>query len=233
MIKRIAIINKSTVLSNSDALKMTSACSIQISRDVSQPWGKIPLQVIFYTDERLVPSGSAKIYIFNNSDQVGALGYHSETTGGQVFGKIFVKTIIDYGCPILYDPRQKNQITVSSVLSHEVIEVFCNMFVDLWADGSPITEGSEYALEACDPVEANIYQILVPTIPSSMVSVSNFVYPEYFDTATPIGTKIDFMGLLRIPFTMTDYGYLIVRNGPGTETSIYGSKYPEFLKSIV
>lgn len=231
MINRIALINKSTSLSNTDLGKAAAACNTQISRDVAPLWGRSSVPVTFYADEKTVPSTAARIYIFDNADQAGALGYHSETMNGIVFGKVFAKTILSYGLPVLYDTKKKTSITISSVISHEVIEMFVNPYINLWTDGTPIAEGSEYCVEACDAVEANVYQINTgyPAVP---VSVSNFVTPEYFDIATPAGKKLDYMNLLKTPFTMTPDGYMIVRNGPGTETEIYGEKYPKFLKDL-
>lgn len=229
MIKRIAVLNYSTVLTTADIQKMVAACNLQVSRDVAPAWGKSVIPVTYYTKESAVPVNSAKIFIFNNSDQQGALGYHT-ISGNQPWGTVFAKTIIDYGCPILFDSRRKNEITVSAVLSHEVIELIVNPFITLWADGPEIAEGSEYAFEACDPVEANMYQI-TPT-GQGTISVSNFVYPEYFNKYANAGTKMDYLGLIKRPFTMTDNGYMIVRSAPNNETAIYGSHYPELLRNM-
>jgi len=232
MFKTIAIINKSTVVSASDASRMATACNTQISRDVAPAWGRAAIPVNYYANENQVPPNSAVIYILNYSDVDGALGYHTETMSGRVFGTVFAKELTDYGLPVLYNPKDRNGLTVSTVLSHEVIELFNNPYVNLWTDGTPIAQGSEYAFEACDAVEANMYQISVSSKPTSQVSVSNFLYPEWFDTATVRGKRVDHLGLLTAPFTMTQYGYMIVRQGPGTETAIYGAKYPQILKDL-
>lgn len=231
MIKRIAIINKSKAVSNDNVNRMTFACNLQLSRDVAPAWGKMAIPVTFYTSESLVPAGSAKIFIFDNADNSGSLGYHGKTVDGLVFGKVFAKTIIDYG----FQTLTSNTITVSSVLSHEVIEIFCNPYVSLWADGTPILEGSQYAFEVCDPVQADAYKVsikLTKQSPSVIINVSNFIYPEYFNTSSPVGTKLDQMGLIKKPFTITKNGYMIVRNRPGTETALFGSTYPEILKIL-
>jgi hypothetical protein len=230
MINRIAIINKSTYINNTNANLMTTACNTQLSRDVAPAWGKGAIPVTFYSDERYVPSGAAKIYIFDNADQEGALGYHTETMQGQVFGKVFAKTIIQYGFPILYNTQNRTSITVSSVLSHEVIELLINPYVQLWADGPSTVNGNLYSFEACDAVESNVYQITVSGKPNVTVSVSNFLYPEYFDTASPNGTKLDYMNLLRNPFSMTSGGYMVIRDASNNITEIFGDKYPPELK---
>jgi hypothetical protein len=230
VLKRIAIINKSTVVSNDDVNKMTFACNLQLSRDVAPIWGRVSIPVTFYTSESLVPAGSAKIFIFDNTDHRSFLGYHS-VKDGVVIGKVFAKTIMDYGLQTL----TSNTITVSTVLSHEVIELFCNPYVSLWSDGTPILEGSQYAVETCNAVQTDFYKVsieLTPKGPTTIVNVSNFLYPEYFNISSPVGTKLDQMGLLKTPFTITKNGYMIVRNAPGTEISIFGSNYPEILKNL-
>lgn len=227
MFKNIAVINKATVLTSGDVAKMVTACNTQVSRDVAPVWGRTTIPVRLYSSESLIPRNSAIIYLLNNADQAGALGYHTETWGGQVFGKVFAQTIMNYGLKPIYDG---NNITVSSVLSHEVLELMFNPYVDLWADGPVIdTDKNEYAYEVCDPVEADIYSI---TVSKSPVAVSNFVYPEWFDIASPSGTKFDYLNKLTAPYTMTENGYMVVRGNSGNETAVFGSKYPLALKKM-
>ena len=238
MFNKIALINKSTVLGTSDMTSIAAACSLQVSRDFSPAWGKLAIPVEYVVSEASVPSTSARIYIFNDADQSGALGYHTETIGGQVYGKVFARTILNYGIPILYSAGAPNSITVSSVVSHEVLELLGNPFVDLWADGPVYNGCSEYAYEMCDAVESNAYGVNI-TVPrgnrgsmSLRVSVSNFLYPQYFDTATPSGTRMDYMGLITAPYTMSSGGYMIIRNPSGSEIAVFGANYPDVLRSI-
>jgi len=58
--------------------------------------------------------------------------------------------------------------SVSVALSHEVIEAFVDPDLNLWAEDE---EGTLWAYEACDPVEAGSYQIRIAGEP---VYVSNF-----------------------------------------------------------
>lgn len=226
MFKGIGILNRSTGISNNDVQKIASACSTQISRDVSPAWNKLAIPVKYYASENQVPSNYAILSMMDFSDVEGALGYHTETLNGRVIGKVFVKTIMGYGLKTLFD---NGWLTVSSVVSHEVLEMIFNPFVDIWADGPEIEGGSEYAYEVCDPVEADCYTI---TATNSKVTVSNFVYPEWFDEYSPAGTKYDHMRVLNRPLSLSQYGYMVVRSAPGAETEVFGAKYPEVLKKI-
>ena len=112
MFNKISIINKSTVLAATDLSAIAAACALQVSRDFSPAWGKVAIPVEYAPVESSVPSTSAKVYIFNDADQAGALGYHTETMGGQVFGKVFARTIMNYGLPILYSAGAPNSMSL-------------------------------------------------------------------------------------------------------------------------
>lgn len=226
MFKGIALINRSTAISNTEVQKIASACSTQISRDVSPAWNKLAIPVKFFSTESSVPSNYAVLYMMDTSDVDGALGYHTQTIKGRVFGKVFVKTIMGYGLKMMFD---NGFLTVATVVSHEVLEMYFNPFVDIWADGPEIEGGSEYAYEVCDPVEADTYVI---TVNNTKISLSNFVYPEWFDEYSPAGTKYDHMRVLSRPLSLSQYGYMVVRSAPGSETAVFGAKYPEVMKKI-
>ena len=237
MFTKISVLNKSTCINNNDLSTMIAACNLQITRDFSPSWGKIAIPLVLETTENGLAATGARIYMFDNADQAGALGYHDETMQGLVYARVFAQTIMSYGLSPLYNIANPNNITVSSVLSHEVLEMLGNPYVDLWADG-PLSNGcSEYAYELCDAVESNIYIITVAvprgrTTTNLKVAVSNFLYPQYFDTATQRGTKMDQMGLITHPYTMTSGGYMILRDPRGNEVELFGEHYPEVLKAI-
>ena len=238
MISKVSLINKSTVLTSSDMTAIAMACNLQVSRDLSPAWGRLPLTVEYAPVEGAVPASAAKVYMWDYTDSPGALGYHDETMFGRVYANIFVRTIQSYGLATLFNNLDPTNITVSSVTSHEVLELIGNPYVDLWADGTELDGCSEYAYELCDAVEANTYQIIIQlpkankTTVATKVSVSNFLYPQYFDTATPARTKIDQMGLLSTPYTMTSGGYMILRDTSGNEIEVFGAHYPEVLKVL-
>jgi hypothetical protein len=142
------------------------------------------------------------ITIYDNADQAGALGYHTEGRDGSVFGKIFAKETLSGGGTVL-----TGDLSVSSVLSHEVIEMFLDRNVNKWADG-PDGQTS-FSFEGCDPVEGDSYPVMVAGKP---VMVSNFILPAWFDDSPPKGSTFDFMKKLSAPFTMTAGGYVVTRS---------------------
>ena len=223
----IGILNKSKKVTNQQVSDMTAAIQMQLSTHVAPAWNRTQPVVQFFSDPKKLPASFAPITIMDNPDAPDALGYHTEANG-KPYGLIFVNPVLDNGGDIIFQGGQF-PLTVSSVLSHEAIEYFCDPFVNSWCDGPELPEGTEYALEACDPVESNAYLVAVG---KTQVLVSNFVFPSWFDTQAASGTRFDYMKLAKQPFTMTKWGYMVVRNGPGTETQVFGESYPEWRKKL-
>ena len=65
---------------------------------------------------------------------------------------------------------------MASVLAHECCEAYLDRFCNFWADGPEISQGSEYALEVCDPCEDISYVVKVG---EQSVSVSDFIFPSW------------------------------------------------------
>ena len=208
----IAVLNKSTLVSDNEVDLMCQAIQKQMDFHVAPAWEQKPAIIKFYKNKILVPKGSYIITVTDKSSDVedeGDFGYHS-IDNGDVYGYVFVKPILDDGGEVLYDEQNDQNISVCSVLSHEIIETWGDRFANFWADGPEIDAGSEYALELCDPVEADSYVIEINDI---KMSVSNFVYPSWFNpqAKSPKDLPFDYMSKLTAPFTMTSGGYMIVR----------------------
>ncbi len=214
----IAIINKSSKVSNDDVIHMVKATQHQLTAHFNPLWGDTKWFVIFYTDEAIVPARAYPMYIFDDPDVSNALGYHAENAN-KPYGRIFVNPVLDNGGAILYDARNPQNTTVSSVLSHEILEMRADVWTNYWADGPDAT----YAIEVADPVQENSY---VTTISGKPVSLSNFITPNWLNWQST-KEQYDYMDILTAPFTLSSGGYAIVRlGGPGTERQIFGEQLP-------
>ena len=221
----ISLLNKSTLVTNSDAALMAAACAKQVVNHVAPAWGKLPMAVKFYANEAQVPAGAYRMYLLDDSDQAGALGYHAETPEGFPYGRVFAKPVLDNNGTML-----QGTLTVASVVSHEVIELFCDPDVNAWYDGPG---NKDYAAEACDPVEGDSYDVSVG-LTMKKVSVSNFIIPAWFKVTPAKGETFDYLKKLSKPFTMTAGGYWIVRSH-GAEQQVmaeYGLLFPEWKKVV-
>jgi len=210
----LAVINHSERFSSDDAERATAACAKQLKVHVAPLWGMVPVPVVFYRDHRRVPERADLMVIVDDARQAQILGYHAYTPAGKPYGRVFASPVLDQrGRPL----RGTNSVSVT--LSHEVCEWFVDPRVNLWASHQG---GWEVAIELCDPVQDGSYEL-------DGVSVSNFVTRSYFDPYAGRGTKLDYLGKLRMPFSMTSGGYVIRRRG-GTVREIAGDRYPAWKK---
>lgn len=209
----IAIINQSTKVSNADVSIMAKAVQKQMTLHVSPAWNQRTPTIKFYADHTKVPGYAWTVNVLDDSTQAGALGYHS-VDDNKVDAFIFAGPVLDNGGVTLYDTHNPQNVSVSSVLSHEVCEMFIDRFANEWADGPSITKGSQYAKELCDPVEADSYAIPVTVGANTIeVSVSNFIFPSWFNAqADASNFPFDYMKKLKAPFTMSPGGYMIIQS---------------------
>ncbi|AUG75280.1 hypothetical protein CFP65_0305 [Kitasatospora sp. MMS16-BH015] len=199
---------------------MTRACATQVQRDAAPVWRKVPIPVVWAASEEEAPPGAWVIAILDDSDQADALGWHTESEGDLIFGRVFAAPVLDHGGTAL-----SGRLSVSAVLSHEVLETFVDEHVNLWADD---LKGAAYAYEIGDPVESDSYEITVSG--AGPVSVSNFVTPAWFDPQASSSDGFDHLGKVTAPFQMTKGGYVVIRT-EGKEQQHFGALYPEWKKT--
>jgi hypothetical protein len=140
----IAILNQSTVVANADVATMTEAIATQIQFDVAPAWDRAPAAVVFYPDPTAVPAGVYGIAIVDTiPDQPqGVLGLHTEAQAAQMSGVVAAQPELGNG-----GKATTGDWSVSSTLSHEVLETFIDPNCNLWASDG---QGSVYSLEVCD-----------------------------------------------------------------------------------
>lgn len=214
----IAILNQSTLVTDADAQAMTQAVAAQVRLDAAPLWDRAPAAVVFYTDASAVPAtahGIALVDTIQDQPQ-GVLGFHTEDQGGKLWGVVAAKPELDNGAKVL-----TGDWSVSSVLSHEVLEMFVDPNCNLWANDG---KGAAYSFEACDPVEAPSYVV-------HGVSVSNFVTPSWFDPLAAKTAQFDKLGQLTAPFSILKGGYVVYESA-GKEKQKFGDDFPGWRKQM-
>jgi hypothetical protein len=214
----IAILNQSTLVSIDDAAAMTEAAAAQVRYDAAPIWDRAPAAVVFYTDPAAVPAtahGIAIVDTIQNQPQ-GVLGFHTEDQGGKLWGVVAAKPELDNGAKVT-----TGDWSVSSVLSHEVLEMYVDPNCNLWANDG---KGSAYSYEVCDPVEAPSYTL-------NGVSVSNFVTPSWFDPLAPATAQFDKLGQLHAAFSILKGGYVVYESA-GKEQQKFGAEFPEWRREM-
>jgi hypothetical protein len=162
---QICISNTSTLVSDAQLAAWLPDLQTQIHRDFSPAWGIDATLVMSASPE----VGAYRVILQDKADDPADLGFHL-LDGGIPEARIFCQPTIDDGD------------TVSSVLSHELLEML--------ADPICTRMFGQYIAETADPVQSTGYMI-------GNTYVSNFVFPSYFD---PTSTgPWDFRGLLPGP----------------------------------
>lgn len=156
----IDLIDKTTLGSKYDWDKIGHAIQTQVRYDVAGPWGVG--NSIFIQTRTSPAAGHWPVYLVDESDVEGALGYHETDPNHPTVpvGYVGVKTDEKYG------------LSPSVTLSHEVLE----MVGDPWAaNGMQATSSEWWAVELCDPVEADADGYVLEG-----VMLSDFVLPAWF-----------------------------------------------------
>lgn len=217
----LTIVNHSTLITNADVQTMTRAVASQLWYQAAPLWKRSPLPVAYASTESDAQPGSWVMVVLDDSDQAGALGYHDETAGEVIYGRVFVRPVLDNGGDALHKP-----LSVASVLSHEALEIMGDPNVNLWADTGT---GTSIAVELGDPVESYSYPIHVRGV--GAVTVSDFVGPAWFDPLAKAGDRFDWLGKCTAPFQVAPGGYVITMTN-GQVSQKFGETYPAWRKEM-
>ncbi len=192
--KHFAVINESTLVSDRDVAYWTEACRRQLVEHVCPAWEiGVPPGAAIYPRGTTFPGDTAMAAVFvDDIGEAGTLGLHG-IVGGTPY--------------VLIDAHLSRQPSV--VLSHEFIEATVNKDLDKWTP--PITRNGrtyQYPLEACDPVESATYQMVISLLDGDRaVSVSDFVYPEWFEPENAHEASYDYLGLVPGALAVIGGGY--------------------------
>lgn len=135
--------------------------------------------------------GDAVIYLWDEADVDGAIGYHDHNNRGIPYGFVFTEVSRSLGEPW------------SVTLSHEALELLGDPQVNLLVKG-PHPNRNEHRevfhwFEMCDAVQTETYEI-------DDVRLSNFVLPLYFTGEAETGARNDFLGTRAAGSTLTSFG---------------------------
>lgn len=190
---QIAVINASTVLTDSQVQSVVPALQSQVSQHFAPAWG-VDANLTFIPQGSTPPPGSWWLTVLDDSDQAGALGYHDLTNEGLPLGKVFAGSDLKYG----------SEWTVTA--SHELLEMLGdpNINLTVFIQKPNDNSGRLYAYEVCDAVEADNLGYKVGN-----VLVSDFVYPSWFeDFRAPNSTQFDYRQQVTQPLQLLADGYI-------------------------
>lgn len=197
--------NVSSVVTAEELTKVVAALEVQVQRDFGPVYG-VSANLPIVTTPSAVGPKDWMIVVGDDSDAVGALGYHELTSNGQPLGKVFAKT------------DKEDGLNWSVTASHELLEMLGDPVANLLSLGS---DGQLRAYEVCDAVEDDSLGYEVDG-GFGEVLVSDFVLPAWFDS-TP--GPYDFCGKCDAPLKLLPGGYIgVYKNGVWTQITQTGKR---------
>lgn len=193
----VAIINRSTLMTDATLALIVEALQVQVDRDFEPVWDQ-------GAHLKMIPTGGGiPIYdwiiaVHDTITEQDALGFHELTKGGFPVSYVSIKD----------DPNP------SVTISHELLEMLGDPRIDQTVfQQLTDTTGVIWAKEMCDACEDDSFSYDIGN-----VLVSDFVTRYYFqDGPHRPGTKFSFRRNLPGPFTIGIGGYSSVFPvGPGT-----------------
>lgn len=161
-IPEIVVVNDSTLLPQGEAQKIVSAVQTQIARDFA-PVYKQTARVTLAEKGAAISDAAWRLYLFDDAPGV-LLGFHTTSATGVPQARVYVNKAVRDNQP------------VSVVVSHEVLEMLANPYVN-----------KTYLVEDGDDVTAFMYEVSDAVQNAKCgydiggVKVSDFVYPAWFD----------------------------------------------------
>lgn len=184
----LAVMNYSTVITDTEVQAMMPALTQQWNLDLAGVWGLDQVAMTFVPQGQQPTAGSWWLTYVDDATQAGALALHDLTSEGLPIAKVFCRTILN------------DQASISVAASHELCEMACDPWLNFAAQDST---GRFWALEVADPCEDERYAYQI-----NGVEVTDFVTPAYFGHIdTPKGTPLDFKGHVDRPFEVLTGGY--------------------------
>jgi hypothetical protein len=189
----IAIVNQSTVLTDAQVRAVIPALQTQVTRDFYPVWG-VNAVLGFYSRTATVPANAWIVYVRDDADVAGALGYHDDLITGLPVTYVFARTAMTYG------------YSWTVTMSHEILEMLADPWIIMtmfqqYTD----TTGRLWAYEVCDACEADQYGYKIGN-----VLVSDFIFPAWFHAEyTSLTHRFDFMRYITAPLTILPGGYAL------------------------
>lgn len=182
----IAVINESSVTTQSELDSYLPAFDQQWNKDLAKVWNIERASFAQVPKGDTPPKGSWWVVFLDDSDQANALAYHDLTNEGLPISKVFVKTI------------QADGESVSVGATHEL----CEMAVDPWLNSAyQDSDGVFWAGEVCDPVQDDKYSYKIGAI-----DVTDFVTPNWFAHKYS-GSNLDYKKHVQSSFEVLSGGY--------------------------
>lgn len=174
--------NDSTVLTNAQVDVELPAFQIAVSRDLARYWGT---DALITDDPAAASSADMVVYVKDDSDILGAIGYHEVGPDGRPTSYVFA------------DTANADSVAWQLVFTHELFE----MLVDPWTSRAQLGQRRWWLVEVGDPVETTRF-----TYHINGVQISDFILPTWYTAAQG---PYDFTRGLKRPGQIAAGGYAV------------------------
>ena len=213
LIKHIALVSESKLVSNGDLLIVAAALQKQATRDVAPIW-EIAATVDAFDSLEDVPLDYWPMIV---QDNIGydAAGIHLDESKQ----------------PYALISSSASRDVWSLTASHEALEMLVDPFGDRLVAGDSAKSGQgrvNFLVEVCDPSEAADFAYSI-----NSVLVSDFYTPHFFDPVPAAGVRYSYTGSIRKPRTVLKGGYLswvVVETNEWWQERWFQGKKPTFKK---
>ena len=194
-------------LSDEQVSSLVPSVQRQVTEHFEPVWG-VGARLVFASGE--VPKDAYQVVVYRNAADAadaGFFGYHFSPAGYPVASIFAEADMADDG-------------TIGDTLSHEVLEMLIDPACNLYAHRPSAVGRPEriYFYEVCDAVQCHKYKI-------DGVEVCDFVYPEWFESNWPAGSRrFDHLGLIGRPFQVLPNCYADVYEARRGSFTVWGSK---------
>jgi hypothetical protein len=191
---RVAVMNRSTSLTDEEVRTVVAALQTQVHRDFAPAWG-VDAELSFVAKGSEPEHGSWWLVIEDESEYPHVVAYHTLTAEGLPQVKISVVNAKQTGWDW------------TMAASHDLMEMLANPMLNLTVFVSENgTTGRLYIREICDPVSAPEYSYKIDG-----VAVSNFVFPSWFESFRKKGSsQFDYGNHVTAPFELANGAYMTV-----------------------
>jgi len=199
--------------------KVAHALELQSYEDYALFWQSAGVPVLVGSDLSQISKDAAVLAIFDKPDDSQALGWHTYSPEGHIYGKVFLDPVLDNGGTL-----DSGSDSATAVLSHEMLETTEDPYANALAQIDATT--LEWR-ELCDRTEGDSYD-------KAGVAVSNFLGPRAFrDGPGPY----DRMELLTSPWEVRPGGYVerwhLDKIGTEDELqTIWGERMPAYKREL-
>lgn len=199
--KIFSLVNRTTLINEADGRFLVEAMNVALTL-FCRDWKISPRYVCKYVAVGERTREALQCLLFDDEESMQRFGYSFEEALDVIHIKFFVKGLLDAGVHLAM--AGQGQETITSLLSHQIIETVCDSNAVGWVIG--MDRYTLFAKEVVDPVVGENRLVRVGKVRQAMIC--NWVLPAWFDRFSE--GPYDSIGIINAPFGVAPNGYCLI-----------------------